>query len=111
MHDIIQDSPIFQEILREGWEKGMEKGLEQGLEKGLEQGLEKGLEQGLEKGRLDGARRILLILTAKRFPTLAPLAQEQAARIQDLDVINNLIVAITSAQNELERYKALRGQE
>ena len=36
MHDIIQDSPIFQEILREG------------------------LEQGREQGRLEAARRILI---------------------------------------------------
>ncbi len=98
MHDIMQESPIFQEILREG------------LEKGIELGREKGLEQGLEQGRLEATRHILLILTEKRFPALTPLAQEQVARIQDLDVIDNLIVAVSSAQNELEGYYALRGQ-
>ena len=104
MHDIIQDSPIFKMILQEG----MEKGLEQGRELGMEQGRELGLEQGLEQGRLEAARHILLIVTEKHFPALAPLAQEQAARIQALDEIDALIVAITSAQNELEAQNALR---
>ena len=93
MHDIIQDSPIFQEILREG----MEKGLEQGQKRGFEQ------------GRLEASRRILLILTEKHFPALISLAQERAASIQDLDVFDKLIVAITSAQNELEASNALQG--
>ncbi len=87
MHDIIQDSPIFQEILREGMEKG------------------------IEQGRLEATRRILLIVTEKRFPALVSLAQEQVERINDLDVIDNLIVALSSAQNELEGYHALRGQK
>jgi hypothetical protein len=95
MHDIIQDSPIFQEILREGMEKGIKQGLE----------------QGLEQGRLEAARRILLILTEKRFPTLVDFAQERVEHIQNLDVIDNLILAITSANNELEGYTALRGQK
>ncbi len=73
--------------------------------------MEQGLEQGLEQGRLEAARRILLIVTEKRFPALTPLAQEQVARINNLDVIDNLIVAISSAQNELEGYNALRGQK
>lgn len=96
MHDIIQDSPIFQEILREGMEKGMEEGMEKGIEKGI------------EKGRLDAARHILLIVTEKRFSGLASLAQEQVARMQDLNAIDNLIVAISAAANELEAYNALR---
>ena len=81
MHDIIQDSPIFQEILREG----------------------------REQGRLEASRRILLILTEKHFPTLVSLAQERGTSIQERDVIDTLIVAISSAQNELEAYHALRG--
>ena len=89
MHDILRDTPIFQEILREGREQG--------------------IEQGIEQGRLEAARHILLILTEKRFPDLAPLAQEQAAKIQDVSVIDNVIIAISSVQNELEGYHALRG--
>ena len=96
MHDIIQESPILQMILQEGKEKG----------------LEQGRELGLEQGRLEATRRILLIVTEKRFPTLAaPLAQEQAARIEALDEIDALIVAISSAQSELEAQNALRGDK
>jgi len=97
MHDIMQDTPIYQEILKEGMEKGVELGRQEGREEGIEQ------------GRLEAARHILLILAEKRFPNLAPLAQEQAANIQDVDVIDNLIIAISSVQNELEGYYALRG--
>ncbi len=96
MHDIMHDTPIFQEILREG------------LEQGLEQGLEKGLEQGLEKGKLEATRHILLILTERRFPALTSLAQEQAARIQDLNVLDDVIVNIGLAQTERDGYVALR---
>ncbi len=95
MHDIMQDTPIFQEILREGMEKGMEKGIE----------------VGIEQGRLEFARHILLTFTERRFPDLAPLAQEQGAKIQDVAVLDKLILAITSVQNELEAYYALRGRD
>ncbi len=81
MHDILQDAPIFQEILQEG----------------------------REQGRLETTQHILHIVTEKRFPALAPLAQQQAAHIQALDAIDALIVAISSAQNELEAYNALQG--
>ena len=81
MHDIMQDAPIFQEILREG----------------------------REQGRLEASRHILFIVTDKRFPTLTALAQEQVAHTETLDVIDSLIVAVSSAQNELEAYNLLRG--
>jgi predicted transposase YdaD len=95
MHDIFRDTPIFQEILREG----------------IGQGREEGREEGIEQGRLEFARHILLTFTERRFPDLAPLAQEQGAKIQDVAVIEKLITAITSVQNELEAYYALRGRD
>lgn len=47
--DIMRESVIYQDILNEGIEMGMEKGLETGMERGLETGMERGLEQGMEK--------------------------------------------------------------
>ncbi len=86
-HSIMQKAPIYQEILREG------------------------IEQGIEKGRLEATRHLLLLVTETRFPALAPLAQEQTTLIQTSDKIDALIVAISSAQNELKAQNALRGDK
>jgi len=51
-----------------------------------------------------------LILTEKRFPTLASLPQEQAALVDDVELLNGMIVTIGSASTEREAYAALRGQ-
>ena len=34
MHDMLRETPIYQEILKEGREEGLEQGLEQGLQRG-----------------------------------------------------------------------------
>lgn len=78
MHDILRDTPIYQEILREG------------LAEGIEQGIEQGIERGRLEGRLDAFRHVLLIWTEKRFPTLTPLAQERVARIQDIQMLEDM---------------------
>ena len=115
MHDIFRDTPIFQEILREGMEEGIgqgiKRGIEQGREEGIGQGIKQGREQGIEQGRLEAARHILYMLTERRFPDLAALAQEQAAKIQDMTTLDKLIITISSVQNELEAYYALRGRD
>ncbi len=89
MHDIIRDTPIYQEILREGREEG--------------------IEEGLEQGRLEASRRILLMATQIRFPELATLAQEQAIRVHDEATLDAIIGKIITAQNENEAFSALRG--
>lgn len=43
--------------MRKGMEKGLEKGMKKGLEKGLKEGLEKGLQTGLEKGLQTGLEK------------------------------------------------------
>lgn len=101
MEDLFQDSPVYQliaqEKLEKGLEQGLEKGLKLGLQQGLQQGLEKGLEQGLQQG-LQQVRQMLVRRVQKHFPVLAPLAQEQAALIEDLEVLNNTIDAIIDAE-------------
>ncbi len=89
MHDLIEDSPIFREILQEG--------------------LEKGREEGMGQGRLAATRHVLLILTEKRFPALAAVAREQAALVDDVEVLNSMIVSIGSVLTEQEAYAVLRG--
>ncbi len=85
MHDILRDTPIYQEILLEG------------------------REEGREAGSLETARHILQILTQNRFPALASLAEEQATAINNLTLLDDIIVKIGLAQTEGDAYFALRG--
>ena len=94
MHDILRDTPIFQEILREGLAEGRELGIEQGKELGREQGRE----QGISEGKLEAFRHVLLIWIEKRFPSLTTLAQEQVTRIQDIQVLDDMIAEMSVAQ-------------
>jgi predicted transposase YdaD len=86
MHDILRDTPIYQEILREG------------LAEGIEQGREQGIEQGIERGKLEAFKHVLLIWTEKRFPSLITLARERVARIQDAQVLDDMIAEMSVAQ-------------
>lgn len=88
MHDIIRDTPIYQEILREG--------------------LAEGIEKGREEGRLEASRRILLMAIQLRFPNLATLAQEQAMHIHDEAILDDIISKIIAAQSEHDVFVALR---
>ena len=82
MHDILRDTPIYQEILREG----------------PAEGIEQGIEQGRFEGKLEAFRRVLLIWTEKRFPSLIALAQERVSRIQDTRVLDDMIAEMSVAQ-------------
>ena len=97
MHDILRETPIYQIILEEGFEKG----LEQGLEKGIEQGLERGHEE--EKLNL---RLLLANLVQGRSPELASLAKECAARIEDLQVLRQIVMRLSIIEDEdkIRRY-------
>ncbi len=105
MHDLLRDTPIYQEILREG----LAEGIEQGREQGIEQGREQGIEEGREEGKLEAFRHILLILTEKHFPELASFAQEQAMLIRDVGVLDDVIVKMSAARTEHEAFAVLSG--
>ncbi|WLT39514.1 Rpn family recombination-promoting nuclease/putative transposase [Synechocystis sp. B12] len=47
---VLRESPWYQEILKEGLEKGEQQGLQQGLQRGLQEGLQRGLQEGLQRG-------------------------------------------------------------
>jgi len=58
MHDMLRETPIYQEILKEG----------------REEGLEKGLEQGLQRGQLEALRQAVIDVVVERFPKLGSSA-------------------------------------
>jgi predicted transposase/invertase (TIGR01784 family) len=95
MHDILRESPFYQEILREGREEG------------LEEGREEGLEEGLQKGKVEAMREMLLTIVRVRFPKLARLAKALAAITEDPEDLQNLILKISLAQSFEEAQQCL----
>jgi len=92
MHDILRETPIYQEILLEG----------------RKEGIEKGIEKGIEQGRLESKRDTVLILVKTGFPALTSLAKEQVSQIVSASLLDDIITKIFLAQTEQEAFLALR---
>ena len=86
MHDILRESPYYQEILQEGRQEG--------------------LEEGLQKGELKGLREVLLTLVQTRFPKLTRVAKGLAAITDDSSTLQHLILKMSLAQSfeEAQQY-------
>jgi predicted transposase YdaD len=81
LEDILQDTPVYQEVLAEGMEKGLEKGLET-------------------------QRQTLLDIVQERFPAIARLAKQQADAIEDPEMLRRLTVkiSIVKTSKKAEQY-------
>ena len=77
LEDILRDTPVYQEVLAEGMEKGLE-----------------------------AQRQTLLDIVQERFPAIAHLAKRQADAIKDPDVLGRLTVKISvvKTSQEAEQY-------
>ena len=75
MHDILRETPIYQEILKEG------------------------REEGINIGELQGLNQAVLKIVTQRFPKLVRLAKKQVALVEDTDVLLDLIGRLTVAQS------------
>ena len=102
MHNILRESPYYQEILQEGREEGLVKGLEEGLQKGRQVGRQEGLEEGVQKGRLEGQREMLLAIVRVRFPEMVRLAKKLVTAIDDPTSLQDVTVKISMAQTDEE---------
>jgi predicted transposase YdaD len=82
LEDILRDTPVYQEVLAKGEEKGR------------------------EEGKLEAQRQTLLDIVEERFPAIVRLAKQQAAAIQDPEVLRRLTVKISvvKTSNEAEQY-------
>lgn len=104
LHEILEESWAYQEMvekglaqglekgLKEGMEKGMEKGLKEGMEKGLEKGLKEGMEKGLAQGQLQVVRlqrTNLLHFVQARFPELITLAEQSVQQSDNPEVLQD----------------------
>jgi len=89
MFDILRESPAFQKIMQVGWKEGMEEGRQEGIQEGIVQG---------HQETLKTLRQTLLKIVNARFPKILHLAKGQGAIIDDPDVLEDLIVKISTAQ-------------
>ena len=83
MHDILRETPIYQEILKEG----------------REEGIQEGIEQGIEQGKLRGLNQAVVEVVVKRFPKLVRLARKQVVLAEDTAILLDLIGKLSVAQN------------
>ena len=82
LEDILRDTPVYQEVLAEGEEKGLEK--------------------GIKEGELRAQRQTLLDIVQERFPEIARLAKQQADAIEDPEVLRRLTVKISIVKTSME---------
>ena len=78
MHDILRETPIYQEILKEGREEG--------------------LEQGLQRGQLEALCQAVIDVVVERFPKLIRLAKKQVAVVEDPELLRHVLVKVSVAQ-------------
>jgi len=82
MHDILRETPIYQEILKEGREEG--------------------LEQGLQRGQLEALRQAIVEVVVERFPKLVRLTKKQVVLIEDPELLRHVLVKVSVAQSAEE---------
>jgi flagellar biosynthesis/type III secretory pathway protein FliH len=68
----------------------------------LVEGEEKGLEKGIKEGELRAQRQTLLDIVQERFPETARLAKQQVDAIEDTDVLRRLTVKISIVKTSME---------
>jgi len=78
MHDILRETPIYQEILKEGREEGLE-----------------------------ALRQAVVDIIAQRFPKLARLAKKQVAVVEDPELLRHVLVKVSVVQTAEEAKRHL----
>lgn len=56
------------------------------------------IQKGIDQGELKTLRSVLIRFVEKRFPTLLPLAQQQATNLNNLVILNTAVDKLLSAQ-------------
>ncbi|MEO7022098.1 MAG: hypothetical protein ABI234_18260 [Ktedonobacteraceae bacterium] len=101
MHDyLLENSPMYKELVAEGEVKGFEKGEMKGFEKGEMKGREemrKQVEQERQRVLVAQAifRETVVTAVARDFPQLAKLAKKQVSLVENLERLQRLILDVT----------------
>lgn len=85
MHDILRESPYYQEILAEGREEGLEKGREEGREEE-------------RREQLEALRQTVIDIVLEHFPKMIRLTRKQVAFVEDPAILRHLIVKLSISQ-------------
>ena len=78
MHDILRETPIYQEILKEGRKEGLE-----------------------------ALRRAIVDVITQRFPKLARLAKKQVVIVEDPELLRQVLVKVSVVQSAEEAQREL----
>ncbi len=78
MHDMLRETPIYQEILKEGREEGLE-----------------------------ALRRAIVDVITQRFPKLARLAKKQVVIVEDPELLRQVLVKVSVVQSAEEAQREL----
>jgi predicted transposase YdaD len=78
MHDILRETPIYQEILKEGREEGLE-----------------------------ALRQAILDVVTQRFPKLTRLAKKQVVVVEDPELLRHVLVKVSVAHTAEEAKQQL----
>jgi predicted transposase YdaD len=95
LQDILRDTDAYQQILREGEEKGYKDGKEDGKE------------EGKEEGKLLASRQMLIDLIQVKFPEAVSLAKRSIDTIHDVEVLRAAAMKIFTMQTVEELFHLL----
>jgi predicted transposase/invertase (TIGR01784 family) len=84
MHDILSESPFYQEIVAVG----------------LEKGIKQGIEQGIKTGELKALRESVVDMVRERLPSLVEFAESQVAMISDVTLLRRLVIKMSTLNDE-----------
>ncbi|HLX39727.1 MAG TPA: hypothetical protein VKR42_04305 [Ktedonobacteraceae bacterium] len=87
MYDFLYDTPVYQDIMRQGREKGLEEGRQE---------------------RIQEPRETLLDVILELFPKIRIAAREQVDAITDTQLLRKLIVRIVTFKTPEEALQYLR---
>ncbi len=102
LHDILEESWAYQEMMQ----KGLEKGLKQGLEKGMEKGLQQGLQEGRQEGELRALRLVIVDIVQERFPEILASVEKRVQTIDDPSLLRlvNVKMSTLPTAKEAQQY-------
>ena len=91
-------SPVYQDILREGELLGIERGMERGIERGMERGIERGMERGKKEGILE--------ILGERFGFVSPEIEQEVNGLQGIKACAVLLRKAVTVSS-VEEFKGL----
>jgi predicted transposase YdaD len=103
MREFLRESPLYQDILSEGLEKGMAQGMQQGMAQGMQQGMAQGMQQGMaqgmQQGEANGMRKAILAFVHAHYPALSTLAWQTTAEITDANTLQDVFLQMNVAKD------------